>query len=325
MISQLPAEILQHIASFLPASSAACFALSNKFYAFILGKQYFTQLHGMYCDRKELRAFLVLLEKDLPDQYGCLDCLRLHFHRPAVTRSRGLRQLFKSRRLSRGRECRVLDREGESTLFLNRKIGFEDLHTAVEEHLRNGSADMQLARLSATRSIGRLLPRLWTAQEFQIVDCGMLIRTVHQIRLKEKWQDPRELITGIYICSHFRTASSWRDAPAMQCNIVTSLIRQAAGNSRERTRSADRSRLYTCSDCYTEFEARCRRNEQGRYTMTFTSWKDLGNCESPFAARYRSHVSAWSGEWQDGQLVSVVQWTPGSIKAAWEKGKGDQW
>ena len=66
MNPQLPAEILQYIASFLPTSSAACFALSSKYYAYILGEQYFRLLRGMYSDRKGKRSFLLLLERDLP-------------------------------------------------------------------------------------------------------------------------------------------------------------------------------------------------------------------------------------------------------------------
>ena len=180
-------------------------------------------------------------------------------------------------------------------LFLNQKIGFEALRTAMEEYLTKGSADVQLTRLSGKKSVGRSLPWLRVVQEFRIADREMILRTVHQIQLKKEWRAHSELITGIYICSHFPTASSTRDAVAMQRKLVTSLISKAAGDLYELAHSADTSRLYTCSECYTEFEAKCESKERGRPTMIFTSWKSLGNCESPFTAQYRSHVPAHSG------------------------------
>ena len=77
-IQSLAREIVQYIAELLPTSSAAALALANKSFLFVLGRQYFNKVRGEHRHEDELRNLLILIERDVPRHYACLDYLRLH-------------------------------------------------------------------------------------------------------------------------------------------------------------------------------------------------------------------------------------------------------
>ena len=74
----LPIEILQRIATYLPAHAAAAFAFSCKTMHHILGQQYWSALSIRDADGEapnpEKLAFLAMLEKDLPTYRLCHCC-----------------------------------------------------------------------------------------------------------------------------------------------------------------------------------------------------------------------------------------------------------
>ena len=74
-LMDLPIEILQHIATFLPNSSAAALALCSHSVSRVLGTQYWEKLRGPHQEgREDLPS---LLEKDLPDYISCQRCATL--------------------------------------------------------------------------------------------------------------------------------------------------------------------------------------------------------------------------------------------------------
>ena len=76
----LPLEIIQHLASCLPANAAAAFALCNYHLSQAVGTQYWTNLCDP-CQSKELEIFLKLLDRDLPDHLFCHHHARIHLSR----------------------------------------------------------------------------------------------------------------------------------------------------------------------------------------------------------------------------------------------------
>ena len=73
----LPNELLQHIASFLPITSAASLAFSGRHLRQALGDQYWLPLKDV--TRSPLKLdFLIMLERDLPGYVLCHCCNRLH-------------------------------------------------------------------------------------------------------------------------------------------------------------------------------------------------------------------------------------------------------
>lgn len=70
-----PVELLQSIASHLPLSTAASFALSNKYICYVLGLQYWQHLRSQPL---EYEIFLGFLEKDMTSHWLCHQCLIFH-------------------------------------------------------------------------------------------------------------------------------------------------------------------------------------------------------------------------------------------------------
>ena len=71
-----PVELPQSIASHLPLSTAASFALSNKYICYVLGLQYWRHLRSQPL---EYEIVLVFLEKDMTSRWLCHQCLIFHF------------------------------------------------------------------------------------------------------------------------------------------------------------------------------------------------------------------------------------------------------
>lgn len=63
-LEALPVELLQDIATCLPLSAAASFALCNKYICYVVGHQYW---HHLRSQPLEYERFLGLLEKDMPN------------------------------------------------------------------------------------------------------------------------------------------------------------------------------------------------------------------------------------------------------------------
>jgi hypothetical protein len=74
---ELPLEIIQHIASCLPASSAAAFALTNHYLRQAIESQYWARLHEP-SGNTERAVSLQLLDRDLHDHLFCHRRARLH-------------------------------------------------------------------------------------------------------------------------------------------------------------------------------------------------------------------------------------------------------
>ena len=75
ILDRLPLEILEHIATSLPPSSAVAFSLSCMQLARLLGGRHLVDLAS---NAAETAIFIHLLARDLQDEVGCSACLRLH-------------------------------------------------------------------------------------------------------------------------------------------------------------------------------------------------------------------------------------------------------
>lgn len=71
----LPVELLQSIASYLPLSAFASFALSSKYIWYVVGSQYW---HHLRSHPLEYKIFLGLLEKNVTGHWLCYECLKFH-------------------------------------------------------------------------------------------------------------------------------------------------------------------------------------------------------------------------------------------------------
>lgn len=74
-LERLPVELLQLIATNLPLSAAASFALSSKYICYVVGPQYW---HHLRSQPLEHEIFLGFLEKDMNRHWLCHQCLIFH-------------------------------------------------------------------------------------------------------------------------------------------------------------------------------------------------------------------------------------------------------
>ena len=85
LLEGLPVELLQSIATYLPLSAAASFALSNKYICYLLGRQYW---HHLRSQPLEYKIFLGFLEKNMTGHWLCDQCLTFHLKPHLGIRSR---------------------------------------------------------------------------------------------------------------------------------------------------------------------------------------------------------------------------------------------
>jgi hypothetical protein len=114
----LPPEMIQHIASFLPASSAAALALCNHGLSGVLGEHQWNLLRS---DPDERAVFLQCLERDLPEHLFCDRCAKLHLHHgPGV--------------VIRQRQCSTIDGIDGTTQYYHSRFRFEYVQMAMKLH-----------------------------------------------------------------------------------------------------------------------------------------------------------------------------------------------
>lgn len=74
--------------------------------------------------------------------------------------------------------------------------------------------------------------------------------------------------------------------------------------------------LIQCPYCYTEFRIDCKMRDDKVAVVFVTAWHNFGPCESRIDEYWQTHNS-WL-------LLKYVEFEPGSIRSAFEKGQGSQ-
>ena len=336
MIQHLPIENLQQIADLLPVSSAAAMSLASKSLLYVLGHQYLYTMRGEFANEPELRKFLLLIEKDLPGYYACLDCLRLHPHKAsAPVAPRKFHMFRRASRQLKHRPCKDMDAEAEAALFNDKQIDFHILHDLMQQHKAGNLDPEALQRLSTTKlkSKGRESTALHRSVEFRIVSDQLLLQGVYRIRTDPKQKLPAEALKRMYVCPHLRHGKESSNVingklqsivknlntlePCTHCGSVHQKLECVSSDLQETRPSDDYSKLFSCDQCPTEFEASIEPKGPSAVDVVITRWINLGSLDSPYTPHYRSHMyhRFWRS-FEDGIATSLVDWEPGTIKAA---------
>ncbi|KAL9117973.1 MAG: hypothetical protein Q9187_005485 [Circinaria calcarea] len=187
-------ELIQHIATYLPLASAAVLTLCGRSLRQILGTRYTDRFLGVYGDKKERQIFLSLLAKDLPLQYACFHCLKLHPHdKPPSLSTRLLSK-------QKGRPCHRVDNEALRYLFAGRAITFSSIRTAI----LNRRCLPTPASLFFTNVLDH---GCRISAKFKVVDGRLLMRADHRIpplRQRKGLEQVREV--RVYLCPHQTTS-----------------------------------------------------------------------------------------------------------------------
>ena len=335
-LQSLAREIVQYIAELLPTSSAAALALTNKSFLFILGRQYFNKVRGEYCDEGELRKFLLLIEKDVPGYYGCLDCLRLHAFDYAVPRRRRMLQLITTP-MQRELPCKGIDTEAEAALFNTKPIKFFDLHNLMR-HYRAGTLDpAALRRLSLSKAKEPEHASIHRSFQFQIIEDELYMRGYYSFIADLGGPIKGVALNRLYICPHFmykgymgsNKLKTMLECISMHLNTLrfcakctTKREKQECISSGLRAMASSLSwvqctSLQSCDSCSAEFQIRIEQREDvSTVKVVVTRWLNLGDLESPYSPKYRSLMHHRSCRWENGKVVPLLSRQPGTIKEA---------
>ncbi|KAI4153094.1 MAG: hypothetical protein LQ340_002521 [Diploschistes diacapsis] len=330
----LPRETLQNIAELLPISSAAALTLTCKSLLFILGHRYLHYLRrGDYCNEPELRKLLLLIERDLPTYYGCLDCLRLHSFYYTVPRGRRVLQHLQSPILG-DRLCKEMDYTAQAALFSGKPIRFENLNKVMRQHRTGTLRPAALLRLSSLKSKSTKDPSLERLIRFRIASNELLMKGVYRFTVDlDKRYDllTNKTLEKLYICSHFSFKVEPCTAPTTvpqglfmhlqrlkACKCCRNLWNKVRCKSfgAKSAPGETCSSLHSCDRCPTEFQIRAVRQGMSTMGIIITRWVNLGGIESPNSPKYRSLMHRRNERWENGGYVPLVQWQPGTIKAA---------
>lgn len=170
----LPLEMIQYIASFLPGSAAAAFALRNRFLRHALGTQCWMRLRESH-ERLERGLFLQLQDRDLPDHIFCHHCARLHL--PARA---GMSEWDDVRFYNQMLLRRCYDDQLRARTYLYYPHAFRVEHFQMAKNLHRLGFDTKnyLEALTHVERIGYGLPNVEIFHA-RIVSDEMIIRAQH--------------------------------------------------------------------------------------------------------------------------------------------------
>ena len=331
-MQRLPRETVQHIAQFLPTSSAAALALTSKWFLFVLGRQYFNQVRGEFCNEGELRKFLLLIERDIPGYYGCLDCLRLHaFEYALPLRRRMLQRLTTSKDLP----CKGVDDDAEAALFNNRPIKFLDLHNLMRQHRAGNLDPTALHRLSSLKPKNNDDASVQRSLEFRVVSDELLMRGMYKFPTDLTGSTIQNFKKRLYICPHFLYNEEFGNkiqdmlrCVSMHLNTLRDCAKCKAPDEKQQCISSGLgimesqeswmqcTSLQSCESCPAEFQIRVEQRDLATFGIVIIRYINMGGVETPYSPKYRSLMYHRSCRWVNGKAVPLLSWRPGSIRAA---------
>ena len=302
----LPRELIQYVRDLLPVYSAAALALTSKDMLCVVGSEALVQLWGKDRNAKALEEFLVLLERDVPQAYTCLQCLKLRDFDELMQHSK--RSSRQSSKLVHDGECKYRN-TSIHTGSVWKYIRFSALHLAMKEY----------STLATTESLQKLcFANDRTDFGFRIVSGRLLMRGHHRIQFVRYISEvgvqlPFVMNTPVHICQHVSIEGHHRS----MLDIVRHCIPHKIGKEVLCRQCVS---VFSCPHCASEFQVTVepRVSPRNSYDIVFTRWRDFGDCSSPNEPTYRSHISSYNSESLDGQAVPILTWEPGSIKAAFE-------
>ena len=269
----LPPEMIQHIASFLPASSAAALALCNHGLSGALGEHQWNLLRS---DPDERAVFLQCLERDLPEHLFCDRCAKLHLHRgPGV--------------FIRRHQCSTIDRINGTTQYYHSRFQFEHVQMAMKLHRSGRDTKGYLAQLAPVDTTIRGTHNLYLF-EARIVAHEFFVRIQHWLFIpgNKAVQVPKY---AFKVCHHLRTDDF--QSPTRPANKLISMLscRIAHLNDKREQTSCERcSGLSRCDYCPTDFRVDFKSFAGRGTAVIVTKWMNLGAGRARSDPKWQTHL-----------------------------------
>lgn len=316
-LADLPPEIVQEIAVFLPLASAAAFALCSRRISQVLGTQYWEAL-GSWRDAGGLKPservigeaaiepqggeradFLALLDRDLPDYIFCGRCARLHI--PIFERCS---------KADNERMCALGDLFRGSFIFaLPRHLRFSLLQWTMKRSRMGLDCSKQLQFFFEAS----LRKRIYRVKEARIRAGKWLFRVHEWFILPVKRVSITSWDVQTTVCDHLHNLGLK--------NSLNKLIECRMHHWRDGVSCVLCTGLQQCRCCYTEFQLDVKEYGQGEIALILTRWLDLGECLTPFDPKWSRRMSPLTQELGQLWAREGVRFVPGSIKDLYEDGE----
>ena len=297
----LPVELLQSIASYLPLSAAASFALSNKFICYAVGGQYW---HHLRSQPLEYKIFLDLLEKDMTGHWLCDQCLTFHikpkFHSILIY------YLTKPAWKCTQPYPRITGPMSTQYTFPPIEISHLMVRMAMNRH-HFGSEHGEPLDIFSKLSHKDSSQDCW----WKIFAEAAIVANEFYVRFQYRVAIPSSKDFGcieLYaICPHIHSLDSKNPmAPIIKCLL-----------NHRNTASCEKCKgLRQCRFCTTEFEVQISQCRATGHVLEITSWKNFGAGRSPDDPKWAQHVRS-----PRIPCLHAAKFSPGSIKSAFESEK----
>ena len=300
----LPVELLQFIASYLPLSAAASFALSSKCISYVVGRQYWYHLRSQPL---EYEIFLGFLEKDMNRHWLCHQCLIFHL-KPKLhpTLKYGL-----AHPAWKCTQCEYDISSPNASPYTYPGIEWIShlmVHMAMNCHFFGSEHGEPLDIFSGpshTDSFQDGRGEIYT--EACIVDNELFLRCQHLVAIPSS--KDFGYIRPHIICPHIRSLDPENPmAPIIKCLL-----------SHRNTVSCEKCKgLRQCRSCNTEFNIQISRFGATGHVLEITYWKNLGAGRSPDDPKWAQHPRI-----PRGSCSHAAKFLPGSVQSAFESGNNN--
>ncbi|KFY34084.1 hypothetical protein V494_07068 [Pseudogymnoascus sp. VKM F-4513 (FW-928)] len=314
ILSKLPPELFAYIAAFLPAASAASFAICCKPLCNLLAIPYFKCKRGHYPFKTS--ELLSLLERDLKNYIACYHCAKLH------TIKCDKKYTLRASRCDI-RVCGLTDD------YINWNFSYVVFQMAMKRH-RQGADSRSLRKLLHYDSINETRDVRVTSST-RIINHALIIRHKYIFAVHGGNEDLFSNNWGAVICPHVNTVRG-RVISLENSKVEYRMFHSSNGKEIESGPGVAKcdccdhggeddggttcSGLIQCDFCATEFRIDSMvigRRKEGR-AFVITRWKVLGEGKS-------AEDPIWSAHITRGQVV-LTDFAAGSICASFE-GEGE--
>lgn len=267
-------ELIQHIATLLPPSSAAALALCSRRLMYIIGTEYWQKCNEQQSE-EEKHALLDFLSTDLVDYIHCHRCSKLH------------KPDFKLNI----RKCTMSDIEAGVWWTLFDEFSFVHLQMAMKLHRLGKNPGTHLAFLTRTNDMfqSRTGYAPYIIHEPRIVDNEILFRSQYWLLLPWRYIENASSIERVAthglgnfkICGHL---SFWDHRLA---RIFTCFCNHLATSTPLCLFCTD---LWQCEHCDAEFQMHVKDYGKKGFAFVVTKWANLGPALSPYDKKWTLHL-----------------------------------
>jgi len=313
----MPAEILQLIARFLPASSEVALTLTCRMSLLKLGNRSWKEIntpsfpHAVhnkrYCCTPERETLIQLLNRDLKDLIYCYFCNILHS--PSKTLSDIRNPVSQQRECTKVEAMRRKDFK-ERYLHMHDDLPFSEIQAFMKRHLRFGiDCSSQLRQMSKTSTLRIKKSTYQITTLARVISGHLIIRS--QYWITTPWYKAKGApgapctaeTTKLKICPH-----------SFPNSLHNYWLGHGAGLT-EKSKNGnipcgECNSLQQCMYCTTEFQMETAKIGKRGSVIAITVWQDLRDCSSPYNTK-----------WEEPRFVTYRRqnFLPGSIKAAFEE------